>query len=176
MKRFLLLGLMALFLNLTAQCQKGKETIDIEVNASDLLNRSAYYGLSSEQKDAILKRKKMVGREFSTISKSHVLTGEQKGQKKRELAQVFKQDIDSILDEAQREKWNRFIDSIPLREQAKKDIEVQLKVLEEEYKKDLKRIEDEYQHDDTMRKAEKKARKERYKTKKSDLEKQKDLL
>jgi len=176
MKRFFLLGLMALVLNLTAQCQKEREKIDVEINASDLLNRSAYYKVSAAQRELILKRKKTIGREFSAISKNNSLTGEQKEQKKRELAKIFKKDIEGILNEEQREKWNSYLDAIPIREQQKKNIESQLEALEDKYDRDIERIKKEYQHDDKMRKTQEKTIKATYKTKKSELENQKDLL
>ncbi|WP_010253812.1 hypothetical protein [Myroides injenensis] len=176
MKRVLLLGALLFCMGINAQNHKNSPENDYDRSATELLSKSDYYGLTFEQRKKIINRKKTIGREFAAIGRDRSLSGWEKGEKKRELAQSFRNDIYAILDSNQKKKWDSYAEYKFEVNNKKNDIEYKLDVLELEYEKDIKTIERQYRNDEYTMKLKKKERKAEYKAKKEELKKQKDQL
>lgn len=176
MKKVLLLGTFLFALNINAQSHKKDVESDYEKSASELLDRSDYYGISADQRNRIIERKRTIGREFAAIGRDRSLSGREKGMKKRELSMSFRNDIHSILNESQNTKWNNDSYYKYGNNSKKNEIEYKIDLLEIEYERDIKNIEIKYKNDNYRRKIEKNNRKAEYKRKKAELKRQKDNL
>lgn len=176
MKRILLLGALLMCLQTNAQSSKKENVSDYEKSSSELLDRSEYYGLSPDQKNKIIERKKTIGWEYAAIGRDRSLNGREKGQKKRALSESFRNDINAILNESQITKWNSQSTYKYHQNIAKEKIEYKLEVLELEYDKDIKLIEHQYKKDSYTQKIKKNERKQVYKQAKAELKRIKDTL
>lgn len=129
--------------------------------------------LSSEQIAKIKKLKREKGPKFAAIGKDRSLTGYEKGQKKRELAQKYRNEIQSILTQDQVSIWEKKHSKLSA-DNSMKDIisdsfDDSLDALEAKYKAEKKAIENNYLLSKEERKTKEKALKSAYKAEKEKL-------
>lgn len=177
MKKYVLF---AAFLMVTAiNAQEVHKNQQNGTDLSELVNRGDYYGLSLEQKNKLIARKKTIGREYAAIGRDRSLSGYEKGVKKRELSQQIQADIRAILNEDQYSKWSKYNENqykgkayAYKNKGSKEDIERRIDLLESEYEQDIKKIEREYRNDKYALKREKNNRKALYKKERQKLKDQ----
>ncbi|HAD78148.1 MAG TPA: hypothetical protein DCF99_00145 [Flavobacteriaceae bacterium] len=139
-------------------------------NVDILIERSDYYDISSSQKNKIIALKKQASKDFERIGRDRNLSGYEKGRRKREISNNLQRDIDKILNDNQRYKWsNSHRDDY-----YKNRIDNRLERLEDEYERDIKRIERNYFHDKNLMKRKKEIRKAEYKRAKERMKNAKD--
>lgn len=135
--------------------------------------------LSSKQIEKIKKLKKERSKLFSAIGKDRLLTGKEKGQKKREAAIRYKKEIASIFSKEQLKKFDK-----KYKKHEKDDyediivdkIEAQIDALEDKYEAEKERIEDNKSLSKEERKSLEKTLKKAFKTEKDRLKKIKKQL
>ncbi|MDR2039521.1 MAG: hypothetical protein LBQ60_16480 [Bacteroidales bacterium] len=149
---------------------------DIQSDFSDKNETGKALNLSAEQITKIKKLNRDVGPKFEAIGRSNI-PGYEKGQKKRALALEHKTAIRQILTENQIKTWESHYgnmdDGEGLRDIIKDDYDIRLKLLEQNYEKDIKMIEKSPLSEDEM-KLKLKALKADYKNEKERLKKERD--
>lgn len=165
------------FLMVTAihaqQVQKNQQN---NVDILELVDRSNSYGISLEQKERLIARKRTIGREYAAINRDRSLSGYERSIKKRELSQKIQSDIRAILNEDQYGKWEKHYSNYDANSATKEALELQIDRLEKEYEQDIKQIEQRYRNDKYTLKHEKNKRKSHYKSERQKLKDQRDLL
>ena len=145
---------------------------------SELIDQGENYGLSAQQREKLIERKKRIGREYAAIGRDRSLTGYEKGIKKRELSMQIERDIRAILYEEQYIQWSNY-NRTKYKGQYREfdytndDIKSKIDSLEEEYERDIKQLEQKYRSDKYQLKREKNNRKALYKRQKQELKNQK---
>jgi len=134
--------------------------------------------LTSDQVAKIKKLKREVGPKFQAIGKDRSLSGYEKGQRKRELAQKHRQEIESILTGSQISEWEskhgKYNSWNDAKDRISDNYDDRLDMLEKQYEREKDRIEDNYTLSKKEQKAQKEALKDRYKADKNRLKKEKD--
>jgi len=129
--------------------------------------------LSSDQIARIKKLKREKGPRFAAIGRDRSLSGYEKGQRKRELAMKYRQEIRSILTENQSDMWeNRYgkwSSEYSMKDVVSDDFDDALDALERKYDAEEDAIENNYHLSKDQRKAQKKALKASYKAEKEAL-------
>ncbi|MHC5309521.1 hypothetical protein ACYSNM_05515 [Myroides sp. LJL116] len=183
MKKYVFI--IALFAGLSAMAQS-KDYQENPVEIDELVEKSAYYGLSDQQREKLIQRKRSIGREYAAIGKDRSLSGYEKGVRKRELSIQIDKDIRLILGDTQYNNWrgkskgyhkDYYEDRRDYYEDRKdryKDrIEDEIDRLEDQYERDIDRIERKYKYDKSAMKREKEVRKAIYKRDKEALKRMK---
>ncbi|WP_108823034.1 hypothetical protein [Dysgonomonas sp. Marseille-P4361] len=132
------------------------------------------YQLSSQQIEKIKKLKKERSQLFQEIGKSRLLTGREKGQKKREAAIKYRKEIQKLLSKDQVKYFDKKYDRKDNEdyEDAISDrIDDQIDALEERYEAEKDKIEDNPLLSKSERKNQEKALKKAYKEEKERLKK-----
>ena len=158
----------------TLYAQQGQRNQQNSVDISELVDRSETYGISLEQKEKLIARKRTIGREYAAINRDRSLSGYEKGLKKRKLSEQIRSDIRSILNDDQYQKWEYYQAKHDSHEVKKDALEEKIDRLEKEYEQDIKQIERQYKNDKYTLKREKNKRKSRYKTERQKLKDQRN--
>lgn len=168
MKKFLIFGFALCALSSYAQHRPNDGN---DRNVDVLIERSDYYGISNSQKNKIIALKRQASKDFERIGRDRSIAGYEKGRRKREISIQLQHDIDRILNDSQRYKWsNSHYDN----DYYKDRIDDRLDRLEDEYERDIKRIEHRYSYDKNLMKRKKEIRKAEYKRAKERLKNVKD--
>lgn len=137
------------------------------------------YQLSSKQIEKIKKLKKERSQLFQEIGKSRLLTGKEKGQKKKEAAIKYRKKIQEVLSKDQVKYFDKKYkrkDNKDYEDAISDRIDDQIDALEEKYEAEKERIEDNESLSKKERKSLEKALKKAYKAEKDRLKKIKKQL
>ena len=167
MKKTLLLLLVSIF-TFSVYAQDSNESLYYQN-----IESSKDLGLTADQVARIKKLKKEVGPKFAAIGKDRTLSGYEKGQKKRALAEKHRAEIRAILTENQAQTWEQKYGTSSVKDIISDSYDAKLDRLEDRYDAEKKAIE----RNDALSKDERKARikvlKETYKAEKKALKSQK---
>jgi len=134
--------------------------------------------LSTEQIAKIKKLKREAGPKFQAIGRDRTLTGYEKGQKKRQLAQELRQKIESVLTKNQISKWEtkygEYKSLGDIKEQIIETYDSRLNALELKHDMEKSTIENNPSLSKSEKKAQKEALKQKYKAEKKKLKAEKE--
>ena len=169
MKKFIL-SITFLGLCIFAQAQTDNQYEGLEL--SKKLN------LTQEQTAKIKELNKGIGRQFATIGKDRSLSGQEKGQKKRELALKHKQNILNVLTPEQHALWENQYDrkNEGIKNSLTDNLDDKLDILKDKYEKNKKAIEKNKSLSKTERKEMLNDLKTKYKAEKEQLKNEKDNI
>jgi len=129
--------------------------------------------LSSDQIAKIKKLKREKGPQFAAIGKDRSLSGYEKGERKRALAQKYRAEMQSILNTGQVNTWEKRYGKLTpdysMKDAISDDFDNALDALERKYEADKKAIENNRYLSKEERKAQEKALKNAYKIEKDNL-------
>lgn len=165
MKKILAILFLGLFITTTSS-QNNYSDKDIYQGIEKAEN---FLDLSQSQIAKIKKLNKEYSEKFRAIGKNRTISGYEKGQRKRALAEQKRKDIDKILNKSQINKWNSKYDKDDFRDIISDKYDDILDRLEDKYDDMIEKVED----NDRLSKSEKKARikelKAQYKAEKEKL-------
>ncbi|MDR2955021.1 MAG: hypothetical protein LBV43_08065 [Prevotella sp.] len=134
--------------------------------------------LTADQIAKIKKLKREVGPKFAAIDRDRSLTGYEKGQKKRELAQKHRQEIENVLNQDQislwEKKYGKYTSLDDIKDKISDNFDEREDALEVEYETEKSNIEKNSYLDKSEKKAQKRALKEKYKEEKKKLKNEKE--
>lgn len=177
MKKYVFI--IALFAGLSGLAQS-KDYQQDPIEIDELVEKSAYYGLSDQQREKLIQRKRSIGKEYAAIGRDRSLSGYEKGVRKRELSIQIDKDIRLILGDTQYNNYKGKFkgyhkDYYEDRKDYHKDrIEDEIDRLEDQYERDIQRIERKYKYDKSALKREKEVRKAIFKRDKEALKRMKN--
>ncbi len=165
MKKILVTLLFGLFIT-TASAQTKYDNDDIYQGIERAEN---FLDLTQNQVSKIKKLNREYAQKFRAIGKDRSISGYEKGQRKRALAEQKRKDIDKILNKTQINKWNSKYGRDDFKDIVSDKYDDMLDRLEDKYDDMIEKVED----NDRLSKSEKKARikelKAQYKAEKEKL-------
>jgi len=134
--------------------------------------------LTSEQIAKIKKLKREAGPKFQAIGRDRTLTGYEKGQKKRQLAQELRQEIEGVLTKNQISQWEskhgKYTSLNDVKNNISDSYDQKIDALEDKYDAEISAIENNSSLSKSEKKAQKETLKQRYKAEKNKLKAEKE--